>query len=455
MALKSSNKKKTLHYVFSDKHKNYIRKCKNNTYNVAEGAVRAGKTVDNVFAFAQEIMNSSQRIHLATGSTVGNAKLNIGDCNGFGLEYIFRGQCRWSKYKDNEALIINGISTGRQEKVIIFAGGGKADSYKRIRGNTYEKVISTEVNLYNQDSIKEIISRTLISDERKFFWDLNPDHPNHWIYTEYIDKYSKMQKDGNFPSGINYEHFTIRDNAILTDVRINEIEAEYDPYSIWYKRDILGLRVIAEGLIYRVFADNPDKFLIKNPQNIQFINIGIDFGGDKSKHAFVCTGITRGFRELIALDSTRVEPATPEDLNTAFTNYIKKIVDRYGFITSIKADNAEPVLIRGMNTALGKAGIPFAIELARKSNVNNRIRATNSLIAQGRFFITKEAKSLETAMAMASWDSKKIEDTRLDDLTTDIDSLDAFEYSFENHITRLLPTMSTTSNRKRLSNIFK
>lgn len=127
-------KRKTIPFNFSNKHKDYIRNCKINTFNFAEGAIRAGKTVDNVFAFAQELKTCKDRIHLATGSTVGNAKLNIGDANGFGLEYIFRGQCRWSKYKDNEALIIKGPYTKQRERIVIFAGAAKADSYKKIRG---------------------------------------------------------------------------------------------------------------------------------------------------------------------------------------------------------------------------------------------------------------------------------------------------------------------------------
>ena len=104
-------KKKTIEFKFSEKHKEYIRKCHECSYNVAEGAVRAGKTVDNIFAFAHELKTAPDRIHLATGSTVGNAKLNIGDCNGLGLEWIFRGQCHWGKYKDNEALFVKGPST--------------------------------------------------------------------------------------------------------------------------------------------------------------------------------------------------------------------------------------------------------------------------------------------------------------------------------------------------------
>ena len=48
-----------------------------------------------------------------------------------GLEWIFRGQCHWGKYKDNEALFVKGPSTRWQQKIVIFAGGGKEDSYKK------------------------------------------------------------------------------------------------------------------------------------------------------------------------------------------------------------------------------------------------------------------------------------------------------------------------------------
>ena len=70
-------KKKTLTFQFSDKHKDYIRACAECSYNVAEGAVRAGKTVDNVFAFAHELKTTPDRIHLATGSTMANASYGV------------------------------------------------------------------------------------------------------------------------------------------------------------------------------------------------------------------------------------------------------------------------------------------------------------------------------------------------------------------------------------------
>lgn len=202
-------RKKSIPFNFGEKHKEYIRKCRSCSYNVAEGAVRAGKTVDNIFAFAYELKTTPDRIHLATGSTVGNAKLNIGDANGFGLEWIFRGQCHWGKYKDNEALFIKGPATKNKQKIIIFAGGAKEDSYKKIRGNSYGMWIATEINLHHDNTIKEAFNRQLASKRLKIFWDLNPDNPRAPIYSEYIDKYQKQADAGDFPGGYNYMHCTI------------------------------------------------------------------------------------------------------------------------------------------------------------------------------------------------------------------------------------------------------
>ena len=237
----------TIKASFGDKHKEYISRAIKATISVAEGAVRAGKTVDNIAAFAYMIDRGvPDRIHLATGSTSANAKLNIGDANGLGLEYIFRGRCRWTKYKGNEALIIK--SHGRNY-VVIFAGAAKADSYKKIRGNSYGMWIATEINLHHEDTIKEAFNRQLAAKVRKVFWDLNPSAPGAWIYKNYIDRF-----ESQYNNRYNYQHFTIRDNATITAQRLAEIEAQYDPNSIWYKRDILGQRCIAEGLVYPMFG---------------------------------------------------------------------------------------------------------------------------------------------------------------------------------------------------------
>ncbi|GLB30993.1 phage terminase large subunit [Lacrimispora amygdalina] len=282
MAANRYTRKKTIPFNFSEKHKEYIRKCAKSAYNVAEGAVRAGKTVDNVFAFAHELKTAPDRIHLATGSTVGNAKLNIGDANGFGLEWIFRGQCHWGKYKDNEALFVKGPDTEGKQKIIIFAGAAKEDSFKKIRGNSYGMWIATEINLHHDNTIKEAFNRQLAAKRLKVFWDLNPDNPNAPIYREYIDKYQAQEESGNFPGGYNYMHCTIYDNINITQERLRAIESRYDVNSIWYQRDIKGMRLVVEGLIYTVF--NTARNVYNNetrPKGLEYLStrtISLDYG---------------------------------------------------------------------------------------------------------------------------------------------------------------------------------
>jgi hypothetical protein len=57
----------------------------------------------------------------------------------------------------------------------------------------------------------------------------------------------------------------------------------------------------------------------------------------------------------------------------------------------------------------------------------------------GRFFVARNCRETIDALKSALWDSKKLtEDVRLDDGTTNIDNLDAMEYSFEREIPALI-----------------
>lgn len=448
-------KKKTIEFNFSEKHKEYIRKCHECSYNVAEGAVRAGKTVDNIFAFAHELKTAPDRIHLATGSTVGNAKLNIGDCNGLGLEWIFRGQCHWGKYKDNEALFVKGPSTRWQQKIVIFAGGGKEDSYKKIRGNSYGMWIATEINLHHDKTIKEAFNRQLAAKRLKVFWDLNPDNPRAAIYSEYIDRYQKQQEAGEFPGGYNYMHCTIYDNINITPERLHEIESRYDINSIWYLRDIKGMRVVATGLIYRRFADaistGSSTFEIQGkPTDLMEINLGIDFGGSGSGHSFTATAITRSYHNVVVLASEWIRckdesgnqiEIDPQVLGDMFCNFVQKVLGQYGYITTVYADSAEQTLIAGIRSSLRHNGLGWIrVENALKAPINDRINAVLILMAQGRFwYVEGECNSLVNALCTAVWDPKELtKNVRLDDGTSDIDSLDSFEYTLERRISQLI-----------------
>lgn len=422
---------------FSPKHKAYIKNALRNRMCVAEGAIRSGKTIDHCIIAAAILEETPDKYHLASGSTIGNAKLNIGVCNGFGLENLFRGRCHWGKCKDNEALFIES-RTG--EKVVIFAGGAKADSYKRILGNSYGLWIATEINEHydSADSrtsfVKVANGRQIAAQQPRTLWDLNPCNPKASIYTNYIDKYRENGLEG----GYLYEHFTVKDNATITPERLREIESQYDKQTVWYRRDILGERAVAEGLIYQRFADQPELFCVDDvPGRIKYATIGVDFGGGTSAHAFCCVGFFDNC--VVVLDDYREQQALdPAKLERDFVDFVRRCQMRW-LVTDVWCDSAEQTLINGLRVAAARERLPVNIGNALKKPINDRIRAVTLLMGARRFFVNKACGNTIDALATAVWDGKKeTEDVRLDDGSTNIDSLDAMEYAIEREIPNLI-----------------
>jgi PBSX family phage terminase large subunit len=423
---------------FSPKHKAYIKAALHNRMCVAEGAIRSGKTIDHCIIAAAYLEETPDKYHLASGSTIGNAKLNIGVCNGFGLEALFRGRCRWGKYRDNEALF---IQTRTGEKIVIFVGGSKADSYKRILGNSYGLWIATEINEHydsidSRTSFLKVASGRQIAAQWPFtLWDLNPCNPKAGIYENYIDLYRKNGLEG----GYLYEHFTIHDNATITPERLREIESQYNPETVWYRRDILGERAIAEGLIYQQFADRPDDFIVDNiPGKIRYAVIGVDFGGGKSAHAFCCLGYT-ALGGIVVLDEYRERKALePIKLENDFVDFVRRCQERW-LVTDAWCDSAEQTLINGLRMAAAKERLAINVGNALKKPINDRIRAMCMLMGSGRFFINRKCPETIDALKNAVWDKDELtEDVRLDNGSTNIDSLDAMEYAYEREIPNLI-----------------
>ncbi len=428
-------------YIFGGRHCDYMRRAYRSTVNVAEGAVRAGKTVDNVFVFAALLEKSPDKFHLATGSTLGNAKLNLGDCNGLGLEHLFRGRSKWTRYRDNEALCVR---TAVGERIILFAGGKNADAYKKIRGNSYGMWIATEINLHDDGIIREAFNRQLAARDRRVFWDLNPCAPNAPIYREYLDKYAAQRQSGELREDFyNYAHFTIFDNPILSKERLDDIVAQYDKTSVWYRRDILGERCAAEGLIYRRFADDPRAFTVDgvDVREIRFVNIGIDFGGNRSKTTFVASAFLDGGRITVlrdhAVDGGKGE-IDAERINRECLRFLDGLRRDYPgvYVKYLFADNEAQYLINGLRRYLSAAGETAVVQDAAKRRICDRIAFVNHLMAEGKFHLTRECTRLRDGLCGAVWDTDAAEDKRLDDFTSDIDILDAMEYSIERYMNR-------------------
>lgn len=422
---------------FSQKQKDYVKNSLKAKMSVAEGAVRSSKTILNCISACAYLEECEDKIHLASGSSLPNAKMNIGDCNGFGLEHLFRGRCRWGKYKENSCLY---IYTKTGEKIVIFAGGGKADSYKKILGNSYGLWIATEINEHYdcEDSrmsfIKVAFGRQTASRQPKVLWDLNPSNPDAPIYKDYIDLYKET-----YVGGYNYQHFTMKDNLSITEERMKEIESQYIIGSVWYRRDILGERCIAEGLCYDELANNREKFWCdKNyfKDKIGMINVGVDFGGNRSATTFCATAITKNMREVIVVRGKRIKKSlSPVELEEEFNNFCIDVFNEFERSMRARCDSVETTLINGLKISSAKKFGRIQILNAIKGKINNRIALTNKLTAKKRLWFYKDGDGVEEVMnslCKCVYDKDKV-DERLDIVSFEnpIDMADAFEYSIE------------------------
>lgn len=427
---------------FSDKHKNYIKTALNYKQSVAEGAVRSGKTIDHCIIFSMYLETCEDKIHLASGSSLPNAKLNIGDCNGFGLEHIFRGRCRWGKYKSNEALF---VQTKTGEKIVIFTGGGKSDSYKSILGNSYGGWIATEINEhYDCDDsrtsfIKVAMARQIASVHPFTLWDLNPSNPNADIYKNYIDKFMGLD-------WYRYEHFNIFDNATMSQERIEEIKNKYDMNSVWYKRDILGERMVAEGLVFPYFANDCKPYLFKyqhlkekmkeKGKRFSHLIIGVDFGDNGSKYSWHLTGFTNDWDYMWALDEGDMEKSNSIDATKfckAFVRFYKRCIECYGYVEWIFPDSASNTLINTLRAYFYAEGLDGSIIApVKKNELADRPITVDSLLVTGRLKIEEHCKNLINALSELVWDEKK--DIPKDENVNNInDDWDSFCYTFITH----------------------
>ena len=141
-----------------------------------------------------------------------------------------------------------------------------------------------------------------------------------------------------------------------------------------------------------------------------------------------------GYAKLIALAAElhREQDIDPEILGNKFVAFVDFVMREYGNVSQVWCDSAEPVLIRGLRKSLAQAGFGnIPVGYALKERINDRIFTVTRLTARDRFLYTEDCETLADALRTAVWNPKVIELERLDNGTSDIDTLDAFEYSFE------------------------
>jgi len=254
-----------------------------------------------------------------------------------------------------------------------------------------------------------------------------------------------------FLGGYLYERFTMADNLSISAERQAQIAAQYTPGSVWHRRAVGGERVATEGLIYQQFADNEENYLVDIEEaylrDVDFVSIGIDFGGTKSLTTFVASAIHRGFKKLTFVADANIKgkkgDIDADKLCREFVAFVQQLRTKFPqlYIKYVWADSEAQYLINSIRKAIRMNNLMLEIGDSAKYKIVDRIIAGNTLLNTGRMKVGRNCTLVRGGLRSAMWDPK-IPDTRLDNFSTDIDILDGAEYSWERFMPRLCPGMS-------------
>lgn len=249
----------------SPKQKQVFRWCYENEYKaiICDGAVRSGKTVCMITSF---ILWAMKRFNGATfgicGKTVASAERNII----MPLKTVVDITHYFKLSYARSPHLLTAESAGRKNYFYVF-GGKDESSYTLLQGITLSGIFLDEVALMPQSFVNQAIARTLSVKDSLYWFNCNPEGPSHWFYREWIEQCEKKNA--------KYLHFLMSDNPTLSQKQLDEAEKCFS--GVFYERYILGLWVVAEGLIYTFAAQGKATVSSEERQYTRYY-ISVDYG---------------------------------------------------------------------------------------------------------------------------------------------------------------------------------
>lgn len=228
---------------FSDKQSEFFDNC-NHRWNFKTGATRSGKTYMDYFLIPQRIRAriGLEGLSVILGVSKSTIERNI-------LEPM---RNLWG------SIFVGYINS--ENKVRLFGeevyclGAEKISQVSKLRGASIKYCYGDEVADWNEE-VFEMLKSRLDKPYSCFDGALNPQSPNHWL-KKFLDS----------DADIYCQQYTIFDNPYLPKAFVDGLCKEYEG-SVYYKRYILGLWAIAEGLVYGMFKSEKNVFSGATPYN--------------------------------------------------------------------------------------------------------------------------------------------------------------------------------------------
>lgn len=233
---------------------------KNKNGIIADGAIRSGKTICMSLSFVFWAMNKFHGQNFGMcGKTIGSFRRNVL----FWLKIMLNSRGYHIEDHRSDNLVV--ITKDSVTNYFYIFGGKDERSQDLIQGITLAGVFFDEVALMPESFVNQATGRCSVADS-KYWFNCNPEGPYHWFKLNWIDKstgYLGKQKtaeirkkaiEGRKNLGLKdilYLHFTMEDNLSLSE----DIKIRYHSMytGVFFKRYILGLWAMAEGVIYDMF----------------------------------------------------------------------------------------------------------------------------------------------------------------------------------------------------------
>ncbi len=228
---------------------------------LCDGAVRSGKTFCMALSFVLWGFSEFQDGDFGLcGKTILSLRRNLvrplrGVLEGMGFGC---GESVSGHYLD--------VSCGGRKNRYYLFGGKDESSAALIQGMTLCGVLFDEAALMPRSFVEQAMARCS-AEGAKFWFNCNPEHPLHWLHTQWIQKAEERNA--------LHLHFTMEDNPALSEAVKRRYRGLYT--GAFYDRFILGKWVCGEGLVYPMF--DPEKHTFRQgPKECGRYIISCDYG---------------------------------------------------------------------------------------------------------------------------------------------------------------------------------
>lgn len=393
---------------------------------ICDGSIRSGKTTVMSLSFIMWAMESFDGENFALcGKTIQSLRRNV-------IKQLKKMlKARGYAVEDHRSENYMTIRLGDVENDFYLFGGKDEGSQDLIQGITLAGVFFDEVALMPESFVNQATGRCSVEGS-KYWFNCNPEGPDHYFKVEWIDKLTEKN--------LIRIHFTMRDNPSLAARIVERYERMYK--GVFYDRFILGLWVLASGIIFRYFAEDDTGYLFDDDEifdkngklKVSFskITMGIDFGGNGSMTRYFLMGYMNRYKDFRGLEEDGL-PIT-EDIDAKaicdkFIEFYRMAIKKYGRVDWIFPDSASPTMINSLRSAAKAAGLPYGnIKGCRKNEVSERPKTIDLLFNTGRLKLNKRLIQTRKAIASLRWDEDHPdipEDKNIDNCN---DKWDAFCY---------------------------